>query len=169
MADSYELSRTRPNVLAWALGAIIIAAGIFVGVSGVLDVMDVLGRNNVFSKRNSRALADAEGLVIWGFVIFTIGCYIWRGARRRGWQDRSGRILLSIGYLVIGFGMSKAAHASVKIWQVSSEKGMERVALEAGLYFVGYGFIGALLVWIGVKMAHEIFILKVTGYSRFDS
>jgi hypothetical protein len=62
----------------------------------------------VFSRRNSRALADAQSQVIWGVIIFTIGCYIWRGARKRGWIDRSGRILISIGYLVIGFGMSKA-------------------------------------------------------------
>jgi hypothetical protein len=169
MVDSYELSRTRPNVLAWALGAIVIAAGIFIGVLGVLDVIDVLGRENVFSRRNSRALADAESMVIWGVMIFTIGCYIWRGARKRGWIDRSGRILISIGYLVIGFGMSKATHAAVKIWHVSSEKGMQRVALEAGQYFLGFGFIGALLVWIGVKMANESIILRVEGHSKFDS
>jgi hypothetical protein len=99
VVDSYGLSKTRPNVLAWALGAIVIAAGIFIGVLGVLDVIDVLGRDNVFSRRNSRPLADAESLVIWGVMIFTIGCYIWRAARRRGWKDRSGRILISIGYL----------------------------------------------------------------------
>jgi hypothetical protein len=166
MADSYALSKTRPNVLAWALGAIVIAAGIFIGVLGVLDVNDVLGRNNVFSRRNSRALADAQSQVIWGVIVFTIGCYIWRGARRRGWIDRSGRILISIGYLVIGFGMSKATHAAVKIWHVSSEEGMQRVALEVGRYFLGFGFIGALLVWIGVKMADEIIILRAEGHFR---
>jgi hypothetical protein len=62
--------------------------------------------------------------------------------------------------------MSKATHAAVKIWHVSSEKGMQRVALEAGLYFLGFGFIGALLVWIGVKMADKIIILRVEGHSR---
>lgn len=166
MVDYYGLSRTRPNVLAWALGAIVIAAGIFIGVLGVLDVVDVMGRDNAFSRRNSRALADAESLVIWGVVIFTIGCYIFRAARRRGWKDRSGRILISIGYLVIAFGMSKATHAAVKMWHVSSEKGMQRVALEAGQYFLGFGFIGALLVWIGVKMADEIIILRAEGHVR---
>jgi hypothetical protein len=167
MVDSYELSRTRPNVLAWALGVIVIAAGIFIGVLGVLDVIDVSGRANVFSRRNSQAMADAVSWFIWGVIIFTIGCYIFRAARRRGWKDRLGRILISIGYLVLGFGMSKAVHAWVKIWQVSSEKGVQRVALEAGLYLLGYGFVGALLVWIGVKMADEVIILTASAWGSF--
>jgi hypothetical protein len=164
MADAFGLSRTRPNVLAWAFGAIVIAAGIFIGVLGVLDVIDVQGRANVFSRRNSQAMADAVSLVIWGIMIFTIGSYIWRAARRRGWKDRLGRILISIGYLVIGYGMSNAVHAVMKLSQVSSEEGVQRVALDAGLYFLGFGFIGALLVWIGVKMADEIIITKVEGH-----
>jgi hypothetical protein len=63
--------------------------------------------------------------------------------------------------------MSKAVHAWVKIWQVSSEKGVQRVALEAGLYLLGYGFVGALLVWIGVKMADEVIILTASAWGSF--
>ena len=91
MVDSYGPSRTRPNVLAWALGAIVIAAGIFIGVLGVLDVIDVMGRSNVFSRRNSRALADAESLVIWGVMIFTIATSFGRRV------DADGKIA-QVGY-----------------------------------------------------------------------
>jgi Tol biopolymer transport system component len=60
--------------------------------------------------------------------------------------------------------MSKAAHAVVKLRQVSSEGGMQRVALEAGLYFVGFGLIGAFLIWIGVQMAREIILTSAESH-----
>jgi len=59
--------------------------------------------------------------------------------------------------------MSQAFRASVKIWGTATEKAAQSVALEAGLYFLGFGFVGAFLVWIGAKMAKEIIITKVEG------
>jgi hypothetical protein len=166
MAYSYGPPRNRPNVLAWALGALVVAAGVAVAALGVRDLLDVSERTNMFNRRNSVALADAVSRVIWGVMILTIGCYIWRAARRRGWKDRSGLVLISAGYLIIAYGMSQAVHASVKIWAVSSEEGQRRVALEVGSYFLGFGFVGALFVWLGVKMANEIIITTVEGNYR---
>jgi hypothetical protein len=163
MAYSYGPRRIRPNVLAWLLGALVIAAGVAVAATGVRDVLDASERPDVFRTAGSVALADAVGQVIWGVMILTIGCYIWRAARRRGWKDRSGRVLISAGYLIIAYGMSQAVHAAVKIWAVSSEEGQQRVAVEVGSYFLGFGFVGALLVWLGVKMADEIIITTVEG------
>ena len=109
------------------------------------------------------AQADAVSWVIWGIMILTIGCYVWRAARRRGWKDRLGRVLISVGYLLLAFGMSRAVHSSVKLWSASSEKASQDVALEVGTYFLGFGFVAALLIWVGVKMANEIIITTAYG------
>jgi hypothetical protein len=166
MTYSYGPPRTRPNVLAWILGALVIAAGVAIAAIGVRDVLDVSERTDMFNRSNSIAWADAVSQVIWGIMILTIGCYVWRAARRRGWKDRSGRVLISAGYLTIAYGMSQAVHVSVEMWAVSSEEDQRRIAVEAGSYFLGFGFVGALLVWLGVKLAHEIIITTVEGNYR---
>jgi hypothetical protein len=156
-------SKVRPNVLAWTLGSLIIVAGILIAAMGVRDLIEVSGRSNMFSRRNAVAQADAVSWVIWGIMILTIGCYVWRAARRRGWKDRLGRVIISVGYLLLAFGMSQAVHSSVKLWSASSEKARDDVALEVGMYFLGFGFVAALLIWVGVKMANEIIITTAYG------
>lgn len=164
MAYSNEPRKSKPNVLAWALGAVVIAAGVALAATGVREVLEISDRTNWFSRRNRLAMADATSLVIWGVMIFTIGCYIWRAARRRGWKDRSGRVLISAGYLFLAYGMSKAVHAAeVGMSATLSEEDSQRLAVEIGSYFLGFGFVGALLVWLGVKMADEIIITRVEG------
>jgi hypothetical protein len=147
----------RPNVLAWAVGIIIIAAGVLVAARGVMDVIDVSGPKS-FREPGATALADAVSGVIWGVMILTIGCYVWRAARRRGWKDRSGRVLISVGYLVLAFGMSEAVHSAVGLWASKTEAEAQSVMLESALLFVGFGFVAALLIRIGTKMSDEIVI-----------
>jgi hypothetical protein len=72
-------------------------------------------------------------------------------------------VVISVGYLLLAFGMSQAVHSAVKLWSASSEKAREDVALEVGTYFLGFGFVAALLISVGVKMANEIIITTASG------
>ena len=147
-----------PIVALRVLGGLIITAGLAIMAIGVRSVVETGSAPDPFHGEGPGALADGASLVTWGAVVFTIGCYIWRAARGRGWRDRWGRVLIVAGYLLIGVAMDRAVHVAVGIWAATEDE-ITAVLGNVALAFLGWGIPGAFLVWLGVRMADEIVIM----------
>ena len=104
-------TRHRANPLFLAPGLLLILIGVVVMVGGfaymALAVTGVqapqpedLGRPPDGAKIG-RPLMDGFAVFAIGCTVMTIGRYLWRGARRRDWRDRLGRLLIILGYLDI--------------------------------------------------------------------
>ncbi|WP_254791124.1 hypothetical protein [Blastococcus tunisiensis] len=130
--------------------------------------MDLVAANSLpdpFHGEGPQALADGASRVTWGAVVFTIGCYIWRAARRRGGRDRLGRALIIAGYVLLGVGLDRTLHSVVGIWAVPTDEGTD-VLVEAMLNFLGWGVPAAFLVWLGVDLADEEVIMTASFEAR---
>jgi hypothetical protein len=71
----------------------------------VLRIVEIGGPQSL-TDRGSKAVADAISVLSWGLVVLVSGCYIWRAGTRVAWKDRMGRVLLIVGYCVIGVAVS---------------------------------------------------------------
>ena len=153
--------RPRPNVLFWLVGAFVMGGGVLAIIGGVEEVGKAADRPDQFEVTGATATADAVGIVIWGVVVLTIGAYVWRGARRRGWHDRVGRVVIIGGYLLLGIAMTKAVDRAVDIWVVAPEQA-EHVGNDAMVLYLAWGVPAAALVFLGCKLAPERILLTST-------
>lgn len=153
----------RPNVIFWFVGALVFGVGLLAIVSGVGQVLQSIDRPDLFGARGSAALADAIGRVIWGAVTLTTGAYIWRGARHRGWHDRLGRIIIIVGYVLVGVALDQASHRSMDLWAAASDSEAEAVLVDSMVRYLAWGVPGAFLVFIGTRMANEKPLMSVSA------
>lgn len=144
-----------PNPVFWLAGGVLMAVGVAVAVAGAGEVMDAANLPDPFHGRGARAQADAASTVVWGAVTLTIGAYIWRGAKKRGWKDRGGRLVIIAGYLLIGAAMSETLHVGVGLWSATTESEGDNVLDAVMATFLAWGAPGALLVFVGTKLAKE--------------
>src|SRR5262245_7063795 len=104
--------RHRANPLFVLPGLLLIIIGIIVMVGGfgwaVLAITGIeppqpedLGRPPDAAGTFGPVM-DGFAVCIIGCTVMTVGRYVLRGARRRGWRDRLGRFLIIMGYLDIG-------------------------------------------------------------------
>lgn len=152
-------TRPRANVLLWLVGLITIAVALLLVVSGALDVADAGGHPNAFKPKGADALADAASKFVWGVVILTNGAYIVRGARRRGARDRLGRVVIIIGYVLLGVALSQGIHSAVGLWAADLPEAQDDVMIRTMALFLVWGVPAALLVYVGTRMADERIIL----------
>ncbi len=156
----------RPNVLCWFVGALVFGAGLLMIVGGVGQVLEADDHPDPFGAEGSAALADAIGRVIWGAVTVTNGAYVWRGARRRGWLDRLGRLIIIVGYILVGVALDQATQRSMDLWAAGSDGEADAVLGGAMVQYLAWGAPGALLVFIGTKMANEQILMTTDANVR---
>ncbi len=149
--------RHSPNVLFNLVGVVLIVGGLGLVVYGFADILRVMDEFDPFRGDGPPvAVADGAALIFWGIIVFTIGRYFWRGARRRGARDRFGRLLIIVGYLLVGAGLDAGAHAGVQLWNNRTDDGMQSAAIHAVLMFLLWALPGAALATIGFKLADEV-------------
>jgi hypothetical protein len=106
------MTRHRANPLMLLPGLLLIVIGTLAMIGGLawaaLAVVGVeapqpgdLG-SGPDSAGELKPLVDGFAVFVIGCTVMTVGRYLWRGARRRGWRDRLGRLLIIAGYLDIG-------------------------------------------------------------------
>jgi hypothetical protein len=158
--------RHRANPLLLLPGLLLIIVGIVVMVAGFAwAALGVLGIDSPQPEDLGRG-PNAGGFVeplMSGFAVFTIGCtvmtigrYLWRGARRRGWRDRLGRFLIILGYLDI-------CAAFVVLTQFIIAAATDFDGNDAGTNVIVRGLLiclailvpGALLTGSGFRLAKE--------------
>ncbi|MDT3442487.1 MULTISPECIES: hypothetical protein [unclassified Pseudofrankia] len=148
--------RHPPNVLFNIVGLALIVAGIGLTVYGIVDMLRVMGGFDPFRGDGPPVrVADGAALAFWGIIVFTVGRYCWRGARRRGVRDRFGRLLIIAGYVLLGAGLDAGVHAAVLLWGGRTEDSMQSAVIHAVLVLALWALPGAVLAAIGFRLAGE--------------
>ncbi len=108
------MSRPRANPLMVVSGLLLIIIGTMAMIGGLAwAAAAIVGApapqlNDLGSGPEPgalRPLADGFAVSVIGCTVMTVGRYLWRGARRRGWRDRLGRLLIIVAYLDIGVAL----------------------------------------------------------------
>jgi hypothetical protein len=138
------------------IGVVLIVAGIGLTIYGIAYAVRVIQGFDPFRGDGPPVeTADAGALAFWGIIVFTIGRYFWRGARRRGLRDRFGRLLIIGGYLLLGVGLDVGVHAAVKLWSAGDGGSLQAAAIHAVLVFAIWALPAAVLAAVGFKLADE--------------
>jgi hypothetical protein len=153
---SDDVKEHRPNVIFWFVGSLTFLVGLVLLVAGAVAVADV---EDTFHGTGPEETADGASLFTWGAVVLVNGAYVWRGARRRGFRDRFGRLLIIVGYVVLGVAMSSSLHNSVELWGTTTEEAGSDVLNRTMLGFLGWGVPAACLVALGCRIAPEKVLL----------
>ncbi|GAA1642801.1 hypothetical protein GCM10009744_36310 [Kribbella alba] len=96
--------------------------------------------------------------------MFTIGRYLWRGARKRGIRDRFGRLLIIGAYVLLGFGLDTGVHNAVGLWTSGSA---ESVLVRTLVTFLLWGVAASIIGTIGIKLADEKILAKASMKAEF--
>jgi len=156
--------RHPPNVLFSIIGVLLIVAGIGLTIYGILDVLRIIGDFDAFSGDGPPVqVADGAALAFWGIIVFTIGRYFWRGARKRGLRDRFGRLVIIVAYVLLGAGLDAGVHGAVQLWGSETEDAMQSAALHAVLAFALWAVPAAILAPIGFTLANEKALAKASA------
>jgi hypothetical protein len=75
----------RPNLLFNLAGVVLIVAGLGLTIYGFVSAVGVMQIFDPFRGDGPPVrIADGMATAFWGIIVFTIGRYFWRGARKRG-------------------------------------------------------------------------------------
>ncbi|GAA3214220.1 hypothetical protein ACFO1B_12840 [Dactylosporangium siamense] len=157
-------TRHPANPLMLLAGLLLIIVGIVVMVGGfawaVLTVLGLADRTPQLSdlgagphaREDLGPMLDGFAVFVVGTTVMTIGRYLWRGARRRGWRDRLGRLLLIITCLAVGSGMVVLTRFVLAAMDESDGGG----TILRGLFvFALIGVPASLLGMVGLRLADE--------------
>jgi hypothetical protein len=159
-------ARHRPNVLFNLVGVLLIVAGIGLTIYGLATAVQIVQGFDPFRGDGPPvAVADGMALAFWGIIVFTIGRYFWRGARKRGGRDRFGRLLIIVGYLLLGAGLDGGVHSAVGLWTTSGDG--QSVVVETLIIICVWAVPGAILAAIGFKLADEKALAKAEVKAGF--
>jgi hypothetical protein len=148
--------RHRPNVLFNLIGVLLIVGGIGLTVVGLAYAVQVVQDFDALRGDGPPVdTADGMALAFWGIIVFTIGRYFWRGARKRGVRDRFGRLLIIGGYVLLGVALDRGVHAAVKLWSAGTGEALQSAGLHTVLVFLLWGVPASILAIIGFKLANE--------------
>jgi len=154
MADSPV--RPRPNLIFNVLGVLLIVAGIVATIAGLAYAASVITSYDAFAGDGPPVeMADGAALAFWGILVFTIGRYFWRGARKRGARDRFGRLLIILGYVLLGVGLDRGVHAAVGLWGATDEQSGQSALVHTIGTVAVWGVPAAILAAIGFRLANE--------------
>ena len=157
--------RHRANPLFLAPGLLLIVIGVVVMVGGFAYM--VLAVTGIQAPQPDDLGRPPDGTVIGrplmdGFAVFAIGCtvmtigrYLWRGARRRGWRDRLGRILIIVGYLTICVAFVVLTRFVIEAADFDGNDVGTDVIVRGLLTCLAIGIPGAALTGSGFRLAKE--------------
>jgi len=114
--------RHRPNVLFNLIGVLLIVGGIGITIYGIAYGVQIMRGFDPFRGDSPPVkIADGMALAFWGIIIFTMGRYFWRGARKRGLRDRFGRFLIISGYALLGVALDN--WCALRCWPLERTDG----------------------------------------------
>jgi hypothetical protein len=161
-------TRPRPNVLFWLFGLILILVGVATTVVGLIyavagmpnDIGDLQG-----ARRDMEPLVNGGAAAMAGLTVMTIGRYWWRGARRRGWRDRLGRLLITIGYLIIGTALVVLTRFVLEAFGSSGDS--SGTILTGLVVTTVLAIVGTTFVIPGLRMTKEQVLMTASASGSF--
>jgi hypothetical protein len=168
-------TRHRANPLMLLPGLLLVLVGVVVMVGGlawaVLPFLDdrVPQLSDLGVRPDPREdlqpLFDGFATFAIGTTVLTVGRYLWRGARRRGWRDRLGRLLLIIGYLTIGADMVLLTRFALAA--MGEFDGGGETMIRGMIIFALVAIPAAALVTIGLRLAKEEPLMEASAEASF--
>jgi hypothetical protein len=163
-----EPVRHRPNVLFNLIGVLLIVGGIGLTIYGLAYAVQIIRGFDPFRGDGPPVkVADAMALAFWGIIVFTIGRYFWRGARKRGLRDRFGRLLIIVAYVLVGIGLDTGVHNGVGLWSSRSADSGQSVLIHTVVTFLLWGIAASIVGTIGIKLANEKILAKASMKAEF--
>lgn len=154
----------RPNVVLWLLGAVLIIIGVVLTLLGLIwafQAMPDAGPQlsdldaGPDARRDLAPMADGFSVVVAGCTVLTVGRYLWRGARRRGWRDRLGRLMLIIGYVLVATALIVLTRFALAALGNGDPDESTRIILTGLIACAAIATPGVLLAMPGMRLANE--------------
>jgi hypothetical protein len=169
-------TRHRANPLMLVPGVLLILIGVVVMLGGfawaVLTVLGLADRTPQLSdlgpgphaREDLGPMIDGFAVFVVGTTVMTIGRYLKRGARRRGWRDRLGRLLLIITCLAVGSGMIVLTRFVLAAMDAPDGAG---TILRGLVVFALIGIPASLLGMVGLRLADEEVLMSAEARGSF--
>ncbi|MEU4194654.1 hypothetical protein AB0E69_22335 [Kribbella sp. NPDC026611] len=158
----------RPNVLFNLVGVVLIVAGLGLTIYGLVAAVGVMQAfDPLHGDGPPLGIVDGMATAFWGIIVFTIGRYFWRGARKRGARDRFGRLLIIAGYLLLGVGLDTGMHAASGLWTEGGTSGGP-VLVRTLITVAAWAIPGSILAGIGFKLANEKALAKAEVKAKME-
>ncbi|TDD54661.1 hypothetical protein E1263_26780 [Kribbella antibiotica] len=159
----------RPNVLFNLAGLVLIVAGLALLLYGVVRSFAAVAAVGPNSSIDDLVPIVGNLLIgMWGGLIFTFGRYLWRGARKRGFRDRFGRLLIILGYGLIGIALTVGLVSAMDGWSAGFDgDALQEIGIRSVLIIAVIGFPGAALCGIGFRLAREQALAQAEAKGEF--
>jgi hypothetical protein len=158
-----NVNRHRPNLGFNLVGLLLILAGICLTVFGIASIFAVMSDFDPFRGDGPPVgVANGGALMFWGVIVFTIGRYIWRGARTRGVSDRFGRFLIICAYLLLGMALDQGVRSLVGLWSAGSDE-LTEVGIHTLIVFAAWSIPASIVGTIGIRLAKEEILAKASA------
>jgi hypothetical protein len=155
-------------VLFSLIGLLLIVGGLGLTIYGFAWAVQIITGFDAFRGDGPPVkVADGMAVAFWGVIVFTIGRYFWRGARKRGIRDRFGRLLIIVAYVLLGFGLDTGVHNAVGLWSSRSGDSAQSLLVHTLVTFLLWGVAASIVGTIGIKLANEKILAKASMKAEF--
>jgi hypothetical protein len=139
------------------VGIAMTVLGVIYAVAGMpTDIGELRG-----ARRDMESMVNGGAVAIAGLTVMTIGRYIWRGARRRGWRDRLGRLLIIVGYLLVGGALVVLTRF---VLQAFGSDGDSTPTVMTGFVITALiALVGTMLILPGLRMTNEKVLMTASA------
>lgn len=110
-------------------------------------------------------LFDGFAAVAIGTTVLTVGRYLWRGARRRGWRDRLGRGFLVVTSVTIGADLVLLTRFALAAMDEPGGDG--KTLLRGMVIFALIAVPASLLGMAGLRLAREEILMEADATAGF--
>jgi hypothetical protein len=169
------MNQPRANPLMALVGIVLIVVGTVVMLGGLAwAFLSIVGvgvpelsevRAGPDAAEDFGPFLDGFAVIVIGFTVMTIGRYLWRGRRRRGWRDRSGRLLIIVGYVAVAAAMVVLTRFIVSAMGDSDGR---NIVIRGLLVALAIALPGVLLATVGFRMAGEVALMKAEATVKAD-
>lgn len=166
-------TRHRANPLMLLPGLLLIIVGVVLMLGGLAWAAQPFFSDNAPEladlgagpdPRDLQPLFDGFATCAIGTTIMTVGRYLWRGARRRGWRDRLGRLLLIVAYLIIGADLVMLTRF---ILAAAGEADGRETMFRGLVTFALIAIPASLLAITGLRLANEKVLMTAEANATF--
>jgi hypothetical protein len=169
------MTQYRSNPLMAVPGLLFIVVGFVVMLSGVayafasivgVDMPDLAAaRSGPNAAEDFGPFLDGFAVIVIGFTVLTIGRYLWRGRRLRGFRDRLGRLLIIVGYIVVAVAMVVLTRF---ILDAMGDSDGRNIVFQGLLVCLIIAVPGVILAMVGLRLAKEVALMQADAKATAD-
>ncbi|MFC4910131.1 hypothetical protein [Actinomadura gamaensis] len=161
----------RPNPLLLISGLVLILAGTGIMLIGLLTALRTFTQAGLHqgdlgsgphARHDLEPLVDGFTALVIGCTIMTAGRYLWRGARRRGWRDRLGRLMVIFGYADVAVALYVLSRFILRALDQGGQETSGQTVIHGLIACALVALPGVVLALPGLRMAKEDPLMKAS-------